>query len=386
MKKVLIYIKKSELKPKGGPSGYLYNLKAGLESINDSEIEIEFLKESKPTLEENTKLKNLIPNRIKDIRRALKYSNYLTRNNEYDVSFLEYDAIHFHKTEDLYMNRNVLKDYKGKIILTSHTPCAPFKELIARLNSFDYNILKNKIDKLEEMDVYAFEKADYIIFPCRDAEEPYFNTWNKYKDIRCESKINYLPTGIVGCKSKVNRKSIRDKYGIPQNAFLVSYVGRHNEIKGYGDLKEIGKKILENKDVYFLIAGKEGPLFKLENERWIEVGWTNDPHSIIAAADLFILPNKETYFDLVLLEILSLGVPVLLSRTGGNKYFEHFKCDGIFFYDDVDNAIEQLEFIINNQNTLRGTGLKEKELFESNFTINIFAKNYVKLLNNMLGE
>ena len=62
----------------------------------------------------------------------------------------------------------------------------------------------------------------------------------------------------------------------------------------------------------------------LKTDHWIEVGWTNDPHSLIAASDVFVLPNHETYFDLILLEVLSLGVPVVMSRTGGNKFFEQF--------------------------------------------------------------
>ena len=41
--------------------------------------------------------------------------------------------------------------------------------------------------------------------------------------------------------SKVNREDFRKKYGIPDNAFVISYAGRHNEIKGYADLKRLGE-------------------------------------------------------------------------------------------------------------------------------------------------
>ena len=43
--------------------------------------------------------------------------------------------------------------------------------------------------------------------------------------------------------------------------------------------------------------------------------WTNDPHSLINASDMFILPNKETYFDLIMLEVLSMGKIVLATNT-----------------------------------------------------------------------
>ena len=38
-------------------------------------------------------------------------------------------------------------------------------------------------------------------------------------------------------------KEVLEKYNIPQDAFVISYVGRHNSVKGYDKLKEIGKKI-----------------------------------------------------------------------------------------------------------------------------------------------
>lgn len=43
---------------------------------------------------------------------------------------------------------------------------------------------------------------------------------------------------------------------------MISYVGRHNEIKGYDALKEIGKHLLDaNDSAYVFIAGTEGPLY-----------------------------------------------------------------------------------------------------------------------------
>ena len=185
-----------------------------------------------------------------------------------------------------------------------------------------------------------------------------------------------MPSGILQCTAKVDSKTVREKYGIPNNAFLISYVGRHNQIKGYDVLKEIGSKILDKKDVYMIIAGSEGPLYHLENKKWIEVGWTNDPHSIIAASNLFILPNRETYFDLVFLEVLSLGVPLLVSNTGGNKYF----------FDTVKDAIKEINSIMKKENKeIEKSKKKNIDLFNKTFNDKEFANRYIELLG-MLNE
>ena len=385
MKDVLIFYPERKLSPKGGPSGYLYNLNKGLLELNNNDIIFSFYDNAPVEMEENQKLRSVIPKRIKELRRAYKFAHYLSRKSDFDEKCLEYDAIHFHSTEEMYLNREMLEKYKGKVILTSHTPCAPYQEIIGRLNSFDYKIFKKKIDKLVEMDIYAFERADYIIFPCNEAEEPYFNTWPEYENIRNKDKIIYLPTGIAGCKAKINRSEFRGKYGIPENAFVISYAGRHNEIKGYGNLKKIGEKVLQNENVFFLIAGKEGPLYRLENKRWIEVGWTDDPHSLICASDLFMLPNKETYFDLVLLEVMSLGIPVLASYTGGNKYFEKYKLDGLMTYASIEDACNKVDmFSKMNIEARTQAGNAVKAVFEKYFTVNTFANGYINIVRKIL--
>ena len=237
------------------------------------------------------------------------------------------------------------------------------------------------------MDNYAFSRADILIFPCEEAEEPYENNWVGYASFKQKNraKYRYLLTGINPCRAKETKECIRKRYGIPASAFVVCYVGRHNEIKGYDNLKLIGKTLLEKHDnLYILVAGKEEPLTRLEHERWIEVGWTDDPHSIINAADVFLLPNKETYFDLVMLEVLSLGKIIIASRTGGNKYFERMDTPGIRLFESNEKAVTLTEEIMltsmEERNVLEESN---KILFEQHFTAATFADNYIRLINSL---
>lgn len=283
--------------------------------------------------------------------------------------------------------KDSLNNYIGKVLLTSHTPKP------SHLEVYEDNITEKErkkygkyYKKLNVIDEYAFSRADYIIFPCEEAEEPYFNRWKEYKNIKNnnKNKYRYVLTGIEKCKKNKERTEILKKYNIPENAFVISYVGRHNEVKGYDLLKEIGEEILKIDNVYILVAGNEGPLYAYKNEKWIEVGWTNDPYSIIASSDLFILPNKETYFDLVLLEVLSLGIPVLMTYTGGNKYFNNFKSNGIVYFNNKDEAITMIKkFLCMDKDEIKEIGKENEKLYEENFTCEIFAKNYMDLINSL---
>lgn len=387
MTKVLIYFPDDLLKPIGGPAGYLYNLREGINSIKTEgklTVDISFYPEAPKAMRDTVKFKNKIPKRLRELRRALDDLFYEKKRYPIDQRLFEYDIIHFHMTDEVFLNRDFLKNYSGKVILTSHSPCAMFREKMAWLNPVDYKLFKSGIDRIEEIDRYAFQRADYIIFPCEEAEEPYYHTWENYAEIRDSNKYRYMPTGIIACTAKVSREEYRKKYGIPNDAFVISYAGRHNEIKGYADLKKLGEELLSDQNVYFLVAGKEEPMTGLKNTRWIEVGWTSDPHSLIAASDVFVLPNHETYFDLILLEVLSLGIPVVMSKTGGNKFFEQFHQPGLKFYHNLEEAKQKiLEFKQMRDSDLAEAKKGILSLFESEFTVERFARNYVDIISEI---
>lgn len=400
--KVLIYRNENELKPTGGPNGYLYNLKKGLKGLEIDNIyflnkEIKSSKGNKKNIKNFLKkIYNIQPKFIKKIYKnylALKYLNSLINWKEkYENENLnDYDFIHFHSTLQMYSEKDRLLEYKGKVILTSHSPKPSHIEKLDDILDEDISEkVKKKYKKLEEIDEYAFNNANYIFFPCKEAEEPYFNQWDKYANLKEKNKekYRYILTGTIGCNTKVSKEEIRKKYNIPNNAFLICYVGRHNEVKGYDILKEIAKKVLkDNKDIYFIIAGKEGPLYKIENEKWIEVGWTNDPHSIIGASDLFILPNRETYFDLILLEVMSLGIPILASYTGGNKYFKKYENSGIQFFKNEQDAITKIMNLSKlSKSEIEDIGNRNKKIYEQNFNEEKFAKNYIELIESLKGD
>jgi glycosyltransferase involved in cell wall biosynthesis len=375
----LIYFEENKLRPSGGPAGYLYNLREGLRLLDNHEIV--FLPGSN-TVFDKEKAKERMPKRLVELRRALRFMRMHKETDIPLVDLNQYDTVHFHRTDDLYRCRKALESFQGKVILTSHTPCVRFQELIDMLNPKDAKFFARQLKNLEKIDEYAFQRADYVMFPCEEAEEPYYHTWQIYGKIRQAEKYRYLPTGIKPCKARVSFEDVRKKYGIPQDAFVVCYVGRHNEIKGYDLVKKVAEELLvQNSNIYFIIAGREEPMSGLRHKRWIEVGWTNDPHSIISAADVFLLPNRETYFDLIMLEVLSLGQIIIASRTGGNKYFEKYGSDGIKLYTDSDEIGGIIADIMkfDNEQLLRMRN-ENKNIFNREFTVDKFAREYVRII------
>lgn len=390
MKKVLIYLYKNRLAPVGGQYGYNYNVYTVLEKNGIKNID--FLETEKGNATSINQKVNKIQNKtllklVKILKSIVRnYMRLYGRTHKAVVDFNNYDIVHFHNVSDMYSCKDSLEKYKGKVILTSHAPNRPSLSVFQMLSPFEQKYMKWFYKRMFDMDVYAFNRADYIVFPCPEAEEPYYNNWDYYKEFKKSNshKYIYIPTGINPCSPKVGKSEVRQRYGIPEEAFVFCYVGRHNEIKGYDTLKELGLELLKDKNVYFLVAGKEEPIKGLEHGRWIEVGWTNDPHSIICASDVFILPNRETYFDLIMLELISLGAIVLCSHTGGNKFFEKYEPNGIIQYSTKQEAIvkaqELMKLTNDDKKKLQNYNVK---MYKEYFTSEVFTSAYLEFLDKI---
>lgn len=393
--KELIYLDKNSLSPAGGPLGVGYYIYEEAKSMHDQTIV--FLDEDIKKKEKRDKLKKVIyrlpyiARIIKSIRNIISYHKMFYNPPTNDKYFLNYDIVHFHSTMDMYKQRKNIANYKGKVLLTSHSPIPLNQELNAACStSFERCYFKKNKEKFEEMDRWSFLNANYIIFPCPDAEEPYLNNWKEYESIKKtkESCYRYVLTGISKRLAGIPRNVIREKYSIDENDFVIVYAGRHNEVKGYNNLKDLGEVILSTrKDIKFLVAGKEGPLYRLENPSWIEIGFTKDPYSIIAAGDILLLPNIETYFDLVMIEALSLGKIVVASRTGGNKYYEKMGCSGVFLYDTLKEAVSIIYKIkampLEEREALQK---KNNDFYHKYLTSKVFYENYKKLISEIRGR
>lgn len=397
-KRILIFFEKNKLSTKGGPSGYLYNLNKGISEMGVDYVEfIECQNHSTSTISKFDFFKKIPPiykfihfiNKKRMSKRKIK-DIFFKKTYTTKVDLNDYDLIHFHSSLEMYKIKDSLRDYKGIVVLTTHTPKISHLEILDDLTPSDKKKYRQELNGISDIDTYAFNRADYFIFPTRESLDCYFNTWENFSDIykKIEKNIYYIPTGIIGKTASIGGDLIRKKYGIPKDAFLICYVGRHNEIKGYDNLKIIGEKYLNmNKDAYFIIAGNEGPLYRLENERWIEIGWTSDSASIIGASDVFVLPNKETYFDLVLLEVLSLGKIAIVSNTGGNKYFSKLKDSTIFTYNTVDECVSLLDKTSRlPKNKINSLGDKNKVLFNSYFSNDVFASRYLETYKAILSK
>lgn len=396
--KILIWDKGQKLSNSGGAGGYMYNIHEYLKDHPNDCIDFysDVKKEDnldvviKPESFFQRILKILLQPNICKFAHFLLSSYHRKRNfTEDDLALLkQYDYVHVHVLP-VFISLFSKNQIESKVIFTTHFP-EPLVDEMSNVFSSKWLLtlcpfIRNYYIK-KECD--AIRKADLVMLPVKEVLEAYTTKSKYYTDLfnEIEKKLFYVPTSIYPSEAvSVSNSTLLSDYSFPQDSIKICFIGRHNRIKGYDKLQEIARAAWQaNPHIYFVIGGKEEPLKRLDDSRWIELGWINT-FELLENIDVFILPNQQTFFDLVLIEVLRQGKPCIISNTGGNRWFTKQAWPGVlsFEYDDVSGAVDAiLKFAtIKQQGKLKEIGQDNHNRYLQSFTVEKYVESYLSQLN-----
>ena len=128
--------------------------------------------------------------------------------------------------------------------------------------------------------------------------------------------------------SKYNIQELKQKYNLPKDKYIISYICRISEQKRPFLLLEVVKKLKETRDDFIILVVGDGNLlnkmkstakkYGLSNNI-IFMGRTNKTDEIYAISDLTINCSIKEGLALTAYESLAMGVPVVSSDVGGQK-------------------------------------------------------------------
>ncbi|HWA01661.1 MAG TPA: glycosyltransferase family 4 protein [Caulobacterales bacterium] len=384
----------------GGPSGYLWHLREGLREIGAADAFAFVTPEAQPRQRKNAKAwksaalahplarplflasRRLAPSKAERAAKRLLETPLDAHRLPAGVEAMLADgdvALHCHSTMDALRAHNSLaalgRRQNVRLWLTSHTPEMPAREKADKLRATGAppSLVERATVRWLEIDRAAFASVDELVFPCPEALEPYVQTDDQVGAIFAKRPMRYVYTGIVDPPHGAH-------FALPGEGLRFAYAGRHNSVKGYDWLAEAAPPVLDATGAWMIVAGGPGPVAAPTHPRWRELGWIANAPDMIRAADVFILPNRRTYFDLIALEVMAAGAPLLASATGGNVALAR-ESEGVVLFEPSREGLGRgmREIAARGRENLKRLGETNRAAYEAKFSAARFARAYATL-------
>lgn len=276
---------------------------------------------------------------------------------------------------------NIYTKYKDKTICVLHGR-----------NSYYHS---NKMVRIIYKKIYT--KADCIVCVSKYIKEDFENIYN-------------ISTPIVVITNGINNKLIRKKakekivFKLPDE--YIVYVGGFRREKCHIQLIESLSEFLKNNSLHLVFVGdgllREEIINKIKElelqDKIHLVGNIPNPYPIIKKAKLSLVASRTESFSLVLVESLSLGIPVISTDCGGPKEiiepdmniditYPHITDYGIllknWYKDEINNDFaDAINMLLNNEELYKSMKIKGVDRADF-FDINKTKKKYVDLLNQL---
>jgi glycosyltransferase involved in cell wall biosynthesis len=287
------------IRPGGGPGGYVWNLRLGLSAAKHaSDVNYWSMEDAATnTLSTKTGGDNL----------ASRIRNRMYRGPALPSTLRA--AIHQSKSVVFhgYQSPRRLKFARAagkKVVYMPHSPSLMADEL--RMNR---ELAGNHMSKLEwdhyfETERDLFREADLVVFPSENAAACY------------DAIVRQVPTAIEYIKSGV--KGFAQEPRTPKTRSEILFAGRYVSHKGFDLFLAAAQEVARTDGGARFSSIGNGPISVPASSVVVDHGWQPRPADFLREADVVVVPNRVAYFDLLPLEVASVGRGMVMTEVGGN--------------------------------------------------------------------
>ena len=237
------------------------------------------------------------------------------------------------------------------------------------------------------------ELIDLNIVENEDVQNSLVNKHGEYK-----SKIELIHNGVDVAyfkRENVDGMNRKKKFNIPDDKFVFSFIGRFSEEKAPGFFVEIAAQCLETwrKRIVFIMAGN-GPLFKdiqrLIRKKGLEDHFCLpgfcDTREILSFTDVLLLPSFIDGRPNIVLEALSMSVPVICSNLGGLPWLVANERTGYLCAPgNMAEFKNKMELLLNDPDKCRQFGANARQFALENLDNERPLQQYAQVIDRLLN-
>ena len=332
--------------------------------------------------------------------RSFSYGGYKTLSRLLQKLKSGADLSLFQHAEALHDNTEAPHDNAGTLSFIVHTHASLSGRIAAKVCGFPSVYTRHSVFEpsrrstrfpIKQIMGYANHRYSNAIIAVSPAAKD-----NLIKQGTRGDRISVIYNGVPPTRvcSPGEKAAIRQHFGVPEKAFVISQIARLDDIKGHDYTLDAAKACTCNSDIIILIAGS-GPmephlLKRIDDEKIgnvLMVGFVSEVEDLLNITDLQISASYGSEAtSLALLEGMSLGIPAVASDFGGNPYVITHMKNGLLFPQKDGAALARGILEIKNgrelyQHLSEGAKLEYNERFRAD----TMARNIENLYRKVIG-
>lgn len=225
-------------------------------------------------------------------------------------------------------------------------------------------------------------------------------TKNQLKERYGKNNVETLYIGTDSDKfdpKKFNKNELKEKYDIPKDKKIISFVARLSEEKRPEMFVEICKRLYKKrKDLYFVIAG-DGYLMpnvkRIIDDNFKLLGMIKETAEVYAISDLTVNCSTLEGLALTSYESLSMNVPVVSTDVGGQTELIDEKVGGIVhcninpskevYNNEINEYVKEADRVLNSLNKISKNCRKK---IEEGFTLDLMIEKYQNIIEESIDK
>ena len=287
------------------------------------------------------------------------------------------------------------------IVVCTLEPCNQYGLPAARLNRIPIAChTRNLIPDFRSFWRTLLHFPDVLIANSKATAESYIPFVRKHQKV----EVVYNGVDLEEYSPSLKDNTIRKRYGIGDNKFLIGMIGRISRpkrqdiflktiaevVKFYPDVCAfiVGDTRIDRSEQYLEELHQLVKKFELE-DKVIFTGFINDMKGLYASLDLLVLPSQAEPFGRVLIEMMAMGKPVVATKSGGAVEIVEHEVTGLLIPPDDEKSMSKAILkIINDKQSAKKMGNAGRKRVENLFSIKTNVeetqKKYMEVLNDTL--
>ena len=244
------------------------------------------------------------------------------------------------------------------------------------------------------LSLLKYRWCDAVILTCRSILE---KNRHIFETITKNVRVIYGSVNEEHLKPSRDKKSTLEKYGIDTGKQIVGIAGRLSPVKGHATFIKAAAKVLEQeKDVFFIIAGKEVEIKRSDivnmldalkiADHFILLPQIDDITEVINLFDIGVITSigSET-ISRVLLEYMFLQKPVIGTRINAIREIIQPGINGaLVMPEDPTVLSNEIKKLLADRSLMKTYGENSRSLYQQNYSEDRFYEKTIRVFENLL--